>query len=162
MPKIQISLGSSELALEGSEDFLNEYQEAIRAMLEELTDSLSGGVRQSEESGLDIDTAGRESDLMDLEFGQALQLLPRTATGSDQILLAAKFAQHGNDENTFSTREANSLLEMHGIKLSNASQAVKNNIKAKRVFRAGDHFRISRNGEEHLQGLLAKGGGDNL
>jgi hypothetical protein len=87
------------------------------------------------------------------EFGEVLHSLPNSATGPDRMLLAGSYAQLASADNTFSTGEANQLLLGQGVKLSNPSQALKNAIAAKRVFKVGKRYRVSKSGEEHLKSL---------
>jgi hypothetical protein len=77
--------------------------------------------------------------------------LAKNASQSDKILLAGSFAAQGTGDKTFSTSEASALLVEQGIKLSNPSQSLKNNLAAKRVFKQGNRFRVSKIGEDHLK-----------
>ena len=66
------------------------------------------------------------------------------------MLLAGRFAQLLSEDNSFSTKESNSLLLEQSVKVGNPSQCMTNNLKAKRVFKIGDRYRVSRPGEEYL------------
>lgn len=69
-------------------------------------------------------------------------------------MLAGLYAQRQSADGTFTTGNANTLLVEQGVKLSNASQAMKGNADAKRAFRvAKRNWKVSKAGEEHLGSL---------
>jgi hypothetical protein len=47
------------------------------------------------------------------------------------------------------------MLIEQGIKLSNPSQSMADNLKAKRVFKVGKNWKISKSGEDYLRTLLS-------
>ena len=152
MPSIRVLLGTQELALEGSEEFLERFADPIAAMLERLEREVRGSGALPPSAA--VSDPGSVDDSAD--FGETLLLLPRSATGTDQILLAGQFAQANSEDDTFETREASQLLIEQGIQLSNPSQAIKNNLKAKRLFKRGGKFRVSREGNDHLRSLISR------
>jgi hypothetical protein len=150
--RIRISLASGELEVEGSLEFVDRYEKSIKEMLHRLDEqpaprkTRDGGGGSSRLAAL----AGEIAD-----FGEILHGLPRSATGSDQMLVAGWYAQKSATDDAFTTGDGNKLLVGQGIKLSNASQAMRGNLAAKRVFKvAGDRWRVSKQGEEHLKTLL--------
>ena len=62
--------------------------------------------------------------------------------------------KHG--ERTFATAEASKLLVEQGIKVSNPSQSLKNNMDGKKLFRVGNRFKISREGQDRVNDLLGR------
>jgi hypothetical protein len=145
-------LGAGDLEVEGSEQFVAQYQSA----LSELIDRLKSQPRPAAGG----ETAGRSSPASTVseageprEFGEVLHSLPNGASGSDKILLAGSYVQRTDSNNSFSTGEANQLLLGQGVKLSNPSQALKNAIEAKRAFKVGSRYRVSKVGEDHLKSL---------
>jgi hypothetical protein len=70
------------------------------------------------------------------------------------MLVAGWYVQQASADKTFSTGDANQLLLGQGIKLSNPSQSLKNAIGAKRVFKVGKGYKVSKTGEEHLKTLM--------
>ncbi len=153
MPRIRVSIGSHEVDLEGPEQFINEHKDLIVEVLDRLQGKSASA---NERSATTVDEPARTGNrIMELEFGEALFMLPNSASGTDKILLAGKFAQAISDNNTFDTREANQLLIDQGIKLANASQSLKNNLKAKRAFKFEGRYRVSRDGESHIETLIA-------
>lgn len=157
MPRICVTVGNTQLDLEGPEPFISNYAEPLNRMLDRLASDATTSIDTppTTETGA---TPGDESGPEDLEFGEALQML-RSATGTDQILLAGKFVQDASEDRTFETRDANQLLIDQSIKLANASNSMKRNLTGKRVFKVGGKFRVSRTGEEHLASLLDVDGG---
>ena len=146
--RVRISLQSGELELQGSETFVGRYADAIDALVA-LVQSNAPNLATSPSGNPD-----RQGDRLDGEFPEALHLL-RTSSGTDQILLAGSFAARGSADGTFSTADANTLLLGQGIKLANPSQSMINNQKAKRLFKVGARWKVSRTGDEYLKSLLA-------
>lgn len=153
--RVRISLSAGELEVEGDEAFLAQYAEAINTLIGRLEDrpiQLSTPVQTggggASPSGVQAPTAEER------EFGEVLHSLPSGASGSDRMLVAGWYAQRTSADNAFSTGDANQLLLGQGIKLSNPSQALKGAIGAKRVFKVGSRYRVSRTGEEHLRSLI--------
>lgn len=157
MPRIRVALGPRELDLEGSEDFIRSYADSIHDIVECLSADL--GKDGDPPPPAVAPPAGPQPDLANREFGEALHLLPESASGTDKILLAGKFVQEASETRTFATREAHQLLMDHGIKLANASASLKQNHTMKRVFRVGGALRVSQNGEEHIASLLEQENG---
>lgn len=152
--KVRISLGSGELEVEGTEAFVAQYEDDIRLLLTKLKEDK---VAFRSHQGADVQPSRRSTTgpIHDgSEFGEVLHALPKSATGSDQILVAGSFVARSATDQTFSTTEANKLLIEQGIKLSNPSQSLKNNLVAKRVFKVGSRFRVSQTGEQHIRGLV--------
>ncbi len=154
MGRIRVALASGELEVEGPEQFVAKYESDIRLLLERLKDQplpVKSADRGNGQAGAAKVTSVIGSSS---EFGEVLHALPKGATGSDQILVAGYFVARGNADQTFSTNEANRLLVEQGIKLSNPSQSLRNNLTVKRVFKVGSRFRVSNIGEQHVQSLV--------
>ncbi len=150
--RIRISLASSELEVEGNLEFIERYEKSIKDMLRRLDEQPVSAktTRNGVGAGRVVVRGGEVGD-----FGEILHSLPRGATGSDQMLVAGWYAQKSATDDAFTTGDGNKLLVGQGIKLSNASQAMRGNLAAKRVFKvAGDRWRVSKQGEEHLKTLL--------
>ncbi|MCH8343827.1 MAG: hypothetical protein IH983_07555 [Planctomycetes bacterium] len=91
---------------------------------------------------------------MPAEFGEYLHQFADSVSEVDRVLIAASFVQANESENSFRTRDANALLQEQGIRLGNASECVRRNVSARRVFSMGQsRYRLSRVGLQHLQGL---------
>lgn len=150
MPRIRVSLSSGELEVEGDEGFINQYQSTLEMLLERLASAKAAAPKPPAGDG------SAEDPGLSGSFGEVLHGLPKTATGVDQILLAGRYAQTSSAENTFATSDANNLLVEQGIKLSNASQALKNNLTAKRVFKVANRYRVSKAGDDHLASLMKR------
>ncbi|MCU1460208.1 MAG: hypothetical protein JWO37_283 [Acidimicrobiales bacterium] len=147
--RVRIVVGETELEVEGDADFIGRFDDSIAAMLEALSAGGStegGGKRRAKRTITHTD---------DGDFGELLHALPKDATGTDQMLLAGRFAQLESDDKSFATKDAASLLLEQSIKIGNPSQCMTNNLKAKRVFKVGDRYRVSKSGEEYLDTLTA-------
>jgi hypothetical protein len=149
--RIRIALATGELEIEGSDEFIARYEASVRSMLERLEKQTVSMPAPDEGSKLSKDVLPGVPQGQKPEFGELLHSLPTGAAGTDQILLAGYYAGQGTSDNTFSTNDANKLLIEQGIKLSNPSQSLKNNLTAKRVFKVGSRYRVSKIGEQHVQ-----------
>jgi hypothetical protein len=153
--RVRISLTAGDLEVEGTEDFVRQYADSIRTLISRLEESpIQPLTSQKEASGGPASAPAAAPAAEKREFGEVLHSLPSSASGSDRILVAGRYAQPASGDNTFSTGEANQLLLGQGVKLSNPSQALKNAISAKRVFKVGKRYRVSNTGEEHLKSLI--------
>ena len=152
--RVRISLSAGDLEIEGTEEFVAQYDGPIQTLIGRLQEQpvpapagSGAGARSGADGSASTGIAGKE-------FGEVLHALPSTASGTDQILLAGWYVQQGSADSTFSTNAANQLLVGQGIKLSNASQALKNSIAAKRVFKVGKGYKVSKTGEDYLKTLI--------
>lgn len=147
--RVRLCLQTGEFEVEGSEAFVGKYQSVIDALTQKIREegpaapiaapqTLGGGGTPNTELG---------------EFPEALHSL-KAPSGTDQILVAGKFAAAKSSDGTFATSDASALLIEQGVKLSNPAQSMTNNLKAKRVFKVGKNWKISKTGEDHLKGLL--------
>jgi hypothetical protein len=153
--RIRVSLSAGELEVEGPDAFFAKYSDSIDAMLSRLkTQPVSAESAPALGSHAAPSTAVNSAGAELPEFGEVLHGLPSNASGPDRVLVAGWYVQQENSESTFSTGEANQLLMGQGVKLSNPSQALKNAIAAKRVFKVGSRYRVSKSGEDHLKTLL--------
>lgn len=151
--RVRVSLSSGELEVEGDEEFVQQYEEAIATLIGRLEKAQPVGPI-AKAAGDPSPAAPSPPAAEQREFGELLHALPNNASGPDRMLLAGSFAQLASGDNTFSTGEANQLLLGQGVKLANPSQALKNAIAAKRVFKVGKRYRVSKTGEEHLKSLV--------
>ncbi|MFO6454171.1 MULTISPECIES: hypothetical protein [unclassified Aeromicrobium] len=158
--RIRISLTAGELEIEGPESFVSQYEESIAAVLEKLREE---GVVVTKHQHAPVTTVfdgvGENAitgpaTVADEPFGEVLHSLT-TKSGTDQILLAGYYVGKNAADGTFSTTEAHKLLIEQGVKLSNASQSLKNNLTAKRAFKVGSRFKISKAGIDYLNTLGA-------
>jgi hypothetical protein len=150
MSRLRIVVGDRELEVEGEGSFIESYRETI----DQLLGALLTGSPERREDKKRPRAPMNDEDSADPEFGEQLGVLPKSATATDQVLLAGRFAQLASEDNTFVTKDANSLLLEQSIKVGNPSQCMTNNLNAKRVFKVGGKYRVSKAGEEYLDSLL--------
>lgn len=154
--RFRVNLSTGELEVAGSEAFVSQYAESIEALLERLlaqgpaTPAAPAAAQPATPAYVGAPTP--VSVATDEPFGEVLHSLS-SKSGTDQILLAGLYVGKGRDDGTFSTVEAHQRLIEQGIKLSNASQSMKNNLNAKRVFKVGKGFKVSKQGVDHLKSL---------
>ncbi|MDT7570614.1 MAG: hypothetical protein QOE05_788 [Actinomycetota bacterium] len=156
--RIRISLSTGELEVSGSEAFVSQYAESIETLLERLQSQgptvlpqhqlPNTGQAQAAPAPQHAAASGADEE----PFGEVLHSLT-SKTGTDQILLAGYYIGKGNPDGTFATGEAHAKLIEQGVKLSNASQSMKNNLVAKRVFKVGSRYKVSKQGVDHLKSL---------
>jgi hypothetical protein len=154
--KLRISLATGEFELQGPEAFVAQYDEFTRPLLERLASSNPQAFTSAANSADVVQSTTANGAEQWPEFGEAIHRLPRGASGTDQILLAGFYASLMHSERTFATAEASKLLVEQGIKVSNPSQSLKNNMDGKKVFRVGNRFKISREGQDRVNALLGR------
>lgn len=146
---IRVSLSAGEIEVEGTEDFVAKYDETIDIILQRLREGKTPpGPAPSPQP-----QPGEEKVKSLDGFGEALHGFSNAATDTDKMLLAGSFAQSAGADNAFATKAASELLIEQGVKPSNPSQCMTNNLKAKRVIKVGKKYRVSKVGEAHLQKL---------
>lgn len=152
--RIRVSLTTGELEVEGSESFVSQYAEPIAAILEKLeSDGFTPAAPMQQSAAPAPPAPGPTPQAAEDEpFGEVLHALS-SKSGTDQILLAGYYVGKNASDGTFSTNDAHSLLIGQGIKLSNASQSMKNNVTAKRAFKVGSRFKVAKAGMDHLKSL---------
>ena len=149
--RVRVSLQTGELEVEGSESFVSSFREEFDDLIGRIG---STPAVAAPPAGAAASPSAAKQEPLTESFPETLHGLPKGASGTDQILVAGKFASLQTADATFGTAEASALLIEQGIKLSNPSQSMKNNLVAKRVFKAGARWRISKTGEDHLRTLI--------
>lgn len=156
MSRLRVSTRWGTLEVEGDADFIANYETNIQSMLTQLEERapvLDADLPERLATDPGRDGATGQDELPEA-FGEQLLTLPNNASGTDQILLAGAYLQRTSESSSFLTKDANALLIEQGVKLSNASQSMANNLKAKRVFKvAGNAYRVSKPGLDHLADL---------
>jgi len=155
--RVRINLATGELEIEGSETFVSQYADPIASALERLLENgPSAPVAAPAAVAIPVTAAaspaGPAPTSADEPFGQVLHSLT-SKSGTDQILLAGYYHSKTTSDGTFSTNDAHALLIEQGVKLSNASQSMKNNLTSKRAFKVGSRFKIAKIGVDHLKTL---------
>jgi hypothetical protein len=153
--RIRVSLTAGELEIEGTEAFVSQYADSIESVLDRLRAEGPSAPPQTAQSPV---TGGSTSPMAspapgDQPFGEVLHSLSSKA-GTDQILLAGYYVGKNATDGTFSTIDANKLLIEQGVKLSNASQSLKNNVAAKRAFKVGSRYKVAKLGIDYLKTLV--------
>lgn len=145
--RLRINPHTGEVEIEGSEDF-------IRDMWPKVSEQLASAKRRVTEAKAPPAKPEETEDRVDEveEFGEYLHTFSLNKD-TDRALVAGSFVARGSANNVFTTKEANAQLIEQGIKLTNASQCVKNLQTAKRIFKVSGGFRISKDGEAHLKTL---------
>lgn len=158
--RFRINLSTSELEIEGSEDFVREYADKFEdviisfSSLESLDPIVS---KHPSNKKVDSQSQLGKGSIPEV-FGEYFQQFPKEISDVDKVLVAAYYTQmHNDDDNCFSTAEANNQLKSIGIKVANASDSIRKQAKAKRVFSiSGGKFRVSTDGVDYISELLQK------
>jgi hypothetical protein len=164
--RLRVSLSTGEVEIEGTEAFVAQYDAAIQEILQRLAEApvaIPAARSDSAQTGEAVASPAVPAQSTDAapalpEFGEALHRLPKGTSGTDQILIAGYYAASRNADRTFATGDASKLLIEQGIKLPNPSQSLKNNMDAKKVFKTGKHFKLSREGNDRVSYLLGNAG----
>lgn len=151
---LRINLAAGEFELSGSPDFISQYDAVTRELLDRLTKT---PVAPSAPAAAPAGAAASPAPVATADdvgaFGEVLHSLSSSATATDQILVAGWYIARSTSDGTFSTAEANKLLLEQGIKVANPSQSLKNCVGAKRAFKMGNRFKVSKTGETHIGSL---------
>ena len=158
---VRISLTTSEFEVQGSESFVDRYSDIIDELLNQLKEPAASrsSQRRAASGAVDDFPASEAADVgsprgLAREFGEVLHELAKNTTDTDKILLAGFYVAQNTNDKTFATGDANKLLIAQGIKVSNASQCMRQNLSTKRAFKtAGNRWRVAKPGEEHLKTL---------
>lgn len=138
---VRINFRVGEIAVSGPKEVVDEYLDRYS----ELADVQPEPARKALPS---------ETNEVPDEFGAYLQLFPTSVSDVDRALIAANFVQRGSQEDSFSTRELNQQLVEQGIRLSNPSESVRQNVRSRRAFALSrGRFRVSKQGVAHLSTL---------
>ena len=151
--RLRVVPATGEFEIEGSEQFVKEFWGELQPLIDrDRGTHAQESPRHAEASSQEVKAEGEVPET----FGEYLSHFGKGLSGTDQILVAGHFQQTKSEGNVFTTGEANGLLMDQGVKLSNPSQSVKNNVDRNNVFKvAGRSFRVSKTGLEHIAALLA-------
>ena len=145
---LRVNPQTGEIEIHGSEKFVREMLDYVRPIIEGHRRP-QGRPRQEEKAPpVKAQVAGKKPASPDMpeEFGEYRHRFSATH-GTDQVLIAGRFAQEQSESNSFKTNEATKLLQDQSIKLTNPSQAVKQGLKSKRLIKLrGGKYRVSQSG----------------
>jgi nucleoside 2-deoxyribosyltransferase len=144
-----ITQANASFKMRESADPIEQMIADMQTRLERL-EALDGGERGS---GYLSEPTGMLA-LIAHHLGKSLDRLPHSATDVDRMLLAGYVAQSRSADQSFSVGEANAMLAEQGINIGNPSQALKQNLIARRVFRHERRYRVSQLGLDHLVQLI--------
>jgi hypothetical protein len=157
--RIRINLSSQEFEVEGTEKFVNSFSEKINEILNQFQ---IGSARKVVAGNAATVSTPQRSIISSIEsvpetFGEYYHLVPKSATDRDKILVAGLFAQMKSADKSFGTLDASSLLLEQGVKLSNPSTSLRQNIAPKYLIKLSKgKFRVSKDGVEYIEGLVAE------
>ena len=144
----RMKLRDNELELTGSREFVEQMLGEYLPRIERSTPGALAGTpaARSDETG--------EAGDQPREFGEYFAEYRDGITDLDRMLIAANFVQQQAPDQSFSTGEANQLLQAQGVKVANPSMCNRRNLQAKRVFALGSRkFRVSKQGIDYLATL---------
>ncbi|MEO5535261.1 MAG: hypothetical protein ABIR17_09040 [Pseudolysinimonas sp.] len=152
---VHIQVADKAITVSGDQNLLDAYSPELDFMRVLLRGS---NTHQSQPSTSSTSAPGSvaQNALESADFGELMIGLPNSVTGTDQMLVAGLFAQRQSADNTFTTKDASSLLLEQGYKVGNPSQSMTNNLKAKRVFKVGTSYRVSRAGIDYVTQLFGQ------
>jgi hypothetical protein len=153
--RFRINLTAREIEIEGSEDFVRDYTSKLNDFLSALVALPLAEPVSEYAASVGAESATMESEIPE-DFGAFLLSFPKGVSDVDKVLIAGYHVQVQSDQDVFTTRKANDLLKAQGVKVANASQAVKHQKKAKRVFTVkSGQYRVSQDGIEYLNSLTS-------
>ncbi len=147
--RIRINLNTREIEFEGSESFIEKYDDIIKEFIEKIkstqpfkaSESFSETypkpteyVRPSENDAGQPATTNLSNGLPD-SFGEYYTKFPRNIKVIDKILIAAYYAQNKNDETLFLPKDAADLLTEQNVQITNASAFIKALVNTGKLFK---------------------------
>ncbi len=149
--RLRVNPATGEFEIEGSQEFVEKYWDELRPLI-----ARSPVPPDAKDVPLPPVASSSQSNgggAFPKTFGEYLNQFGKL-NGADQMLVAGRFQQATNKDDTFTTNEAGSLLAEQGVKLSNPSQANRANVKGKKTFKVkGRSFRVSPQGTEYIEQL---------
>jgi len=155
--RFRINLSIRELEVEGTEEFVREYAGRFEKVISLFASAQTFGPTTSTLSVTDKSKSQDQTAQQDIPeiFGEYFQKYRKEISDVDKVLVAAYYTQMQDEKNEFSTATANKHLKSMGIKVANASVAVKSHINSKRIFPTiKGKYRVSIEGIDYLNGLL--------
>ncbi len=153
--RVRIKTGQGEIEIEGTEAFVREFVDTFDGLLESLKMRPEPAPIPDGQSLEDKVPVGQRADVPEV-FGEYYQRFPSSISDIDRMLVASYFVQCHDSESSFKTRAANQLLKGQGVKVANASECVRNSIRAKRVFALPQgKYRVSQAGVDYIKQLPA-------
>lgn len=152
---IKINIKTGEFEISGSEDFVKENLKLLDKFIKpssssESTTPSSPAVRKlpSTKPSL-LSTKG--------SFKTYIAKLPSTTRQGDYLLASAYFIAQNNDDRTFGTREASTLLKSVQLEITNPSQYIKNNLNSGRLKQISQRrFSFTEKGLQHISRFISK------
>jgi hypothetical protein len=156
--RLRINLSAREVEIEGSEEFVREYAAKLENALPLLAKAPEvGQVPKDEGAPVSKEQPKTSVTTVPEVFGEYLTLFPKDVSDIDKVLIAAYHVQTQAPESLFATAQANQLLKSQGIKVANASRAVKLQIAAKRAFPVSrGKYRVSQEGIDYIKSLMSR------
>lgn len=162
-----------EFEIEGSEEFVNSYEESIKSFVSILQKGAAAPTRKTDTSR---SATGEQFSIFEAppalhvaappkqengsmspgeSFGEFYHRRPKNVSKTDIVLMASYYIQSKNDDGVFTTREVTKLLKDHGLDLSNPAHFIKLNQEYKKVFKMRQgHYKVSEEGTDHLKSIL--------
>jgi hypothetical protein len=142
--------GDSEYIMSRFGDFISECMEIIKEK-----DDISAENKSPDLSKDTPSLRGDRNPSFPDSFGEYFSRFNRNTNNVEKLLIAGFFVQNRNSEGKFFTlKDVNEILLDTGIKLSNPSVFLSQNIATKRVFKVtGKNYRVSDSGAEYIQNL---------
>lgn len=164
--KIRINLNSREFEIEGTEEFINSHSVKIDNFLELLKTAPPSSPTVNQQSipvavptqQTNSTPVTQNNGALPETFGEYYHQVPKSAKDSDKMLVAGRYAQSLSAENSFGTSEASKLLLDQGIRLSNSTVFLNQNLKPKYLIKLSKgKFRVSKDGLEYIEKLFNGG-----
>jgi hypothetical protein len=151
--RVRANRSTGELEVEGPSQLVTEWWNKLWPELSEggrfAHGPRLGGNEQTHASA-------PSNDHLPEAFGEFFSEFRSDVSDVEKVLIAGAFVQGKAPDRTFSTKTANQLLLDQNIKVTNASQNVRQLTQTKRVFIVSEgKFRVSAAGFEHLKTLAA-------
>lgn len=160
--RIRINLSTREAEWEGSETFIEKYDNLINDFLDKIKEpSLVPATpiypqRPSDQA----QTSSRSPEpnipvgLPD-SFGEYYTSFPRNITVSEKMLIAAFYVQQRSSDGLFTIKEASDLLNEQNVHISNPNAFITSLAKTGKLYKNSGKYKVSEKGIEAIEAIIS-------
>ena len=158
--RLRINLSSREIEWEGSEDFIDKYEQHILDFIESIKDKEGATLEKQPSFDMQISNVKLDNNtgnLLPSSFGEFYSKFPRNISVTDKILIAAYYFQETVPEKLFTPKDASDLLKEQSVPITNANAFVKSLLVANKIFKNSGKYKLSEKGVDNVMQLMSLG-----
>jgi hypothetical protein len=165
--RVRINLNTREVEFEGSEAFIEKYDDVIKEFIEKIKTpySLNSSIESFElstQKPMENDTTQVATSIFSNglpdSFGEYYTKFPRNIKVIDKILIAAYYVQLRSSDNLLLAKEAADLLTEQNVQITNASAFIKALVNTGKLFKHLGKYKVSEKGIELIAQMYNSAG----